>query len=176
MPERNWSPLPGLGVSLLLFSLLFAAQSLTEFSRQLVFSEQRVANAGVIADCRIDELEEEGLSQQECELLLGQLLLGLESTPPWYRSFQLAVSLLAAVVAIACLPQAIALIRNSALRLSALSAALAILLIFDSASFVASLSLGPLMRAQLLWQLALWFFVHLSLLIAVLQCRRLADN
>ena len=55
------------------------------------------------ADCRADELEEEGLSLEECQLMVSSVRITLASSPDWFRPLQMGLSLagsLAAMLAI----------------------------------------------------------------------------
>jgi hypothetical protein len=44
-----------------------------------------------------------------------------------------------------------------------------LLVLLDVAAFTAALNTGPLLRAQYLWPLLLWFFIHLCLLMAAFK-------
>lgn len=162
----NQSPL---AVVLMLFGLLALASHGNELLRQAVIIPGSSADLGIAADCRADELEEEQLTLEECQLMVSSVKIFLSSSPVWFRSFQIALASLGAIAALLSIASAIALINRgaSAPRLALIAAVL--LLTLDVAGFVAAVNTGPLLRAQYLWPLLLWAAIHLCLLMALLR-------
>jgi hypothetical protein len=160
-----------LGVVAILFGLLLLAGHANEFLKQLVLVPGSSAELGLPADCRPDELEEEGLSLQECQLLVSGVQGILLSSPPWFRQVQLGLSLSGLLLAAASVVIAVGLINQSSLAWRWAIPAFACLLLLDLGAFVAALNTGPLLRAQYLWPLLLWISIHITLLTAVLGMR-----
>lgn len=167
--ERITSGNSWLGVVAVLFALLLLANQGNELLKQIVIAPGSAAELGIAADCRADELEEEGLTLQECQLLVSSVQIILASSPTWFRPFQIGLSTLASAAALLSLVVGISLVKKDA-RLTKLAVAtFALLLVLDVAGFIAAMSTGPLLRAQYLWPLLLWFFIHLCLFAAVLN-------
>lgn len=161
---RTW-----LGVIALLFALLLLANQANELLKQIVIAPGSAAEIGTAADCRADELAEEGLSLKECQLMVSSVQIILASSPPWFRPFQISLSLLGCGAALASMVAGFGLVNDSPrfIKLGVISFSLLVLL--DVAAFTAALNTGPLLRAQYLWPLLLWFFIHLCLLMAAFK-------
>jgi hypothetical protein len=153
-----------LAVLTILFGVLFFASSSNELLKQAVLT----ADFSVLqqeADCRADELEEEGLSLRECELMLVQVEIFLASSPNWFRSVQQTFSVIGIAASLASIGLALSLDSRRGFPIRALVWVLSGLVVLDSGMFVVALQTGPLLRAQYLWPLILWFFIHLCLVL-----------
>ena len=161
-----------LAVIIMLFGLLLLASHSNELLKHVVISPGSSADLGMAADCRVDELEEEQLSLEECQLMVSNVRIILSSSPQWFRSYQLTLSSLGIAATLLSLVAAFGLInrQNSSLRLAIVSTAM--LLVIDIAGFAAALNTGPLLRAQYLWPLLLWICIHLCMLVAVIRFRQ----
>ena len=153
-----------LAVLTILFGVLFFASSSNELLKQAVLSSDFAA-LQQDADCRADELAEEGLSLRECELMLVQVEIFLVSSPSWFRSVQKIFSLIGIAAALASIGLALSLDSRRGFSIRALVLVLSGLVVLDSGMFVVALQTGPLLRAQYLWPLILWFFIHLCLVL-----------
>lgn len=160
-----------LGLVVILFGLLLLASHGNEYLKQLVLVPGSSAELGLPADCRADELEEEGLSLQECQLMVSGVQIILLSSPPWFRPLQLGLSLLGGVLAAASIVTGVGLINSSTLAGRWSIPVFACLLLLDLLAFLAVLNTGPLLRAQYLWPLLLWVFIHITVLTAALGLR-----
>jgi hypothetical protein len=80
-----------LAVMIMLFGLLLLASHSNELLKQTVIGPGGSADLGMAADCRADELEEEQLSLEECQLMVSNVRIILSSSPQWYRSYQLTL-------------------------------------------------------------------------------------
>ena len=158
-----------LGTISLLFALLLLANFGTELLKQIVIVPDSAAALGMAADCRVDELEEEGLSLQECQLMVSQVQIILSSSPSWFRSFQIGLSLLICSAAIASMVAGFGLVNDSRRYIKLAVISFSSLVILDTIAFIAAMNTGPLLRAQYLWPLLLWFCVHLCLALASVQ-------
>lgn len=153
-----------LAVLTILFGVLFFASSSNELLKQAVLTADFSALQQE-ADCRADELEEEGLSLRECELMLVQVEIALVSSPGWFRSVQQIFSVIGIAAALASIGLALSLDRRSDFSIRALVWVSGGLVVLDIGMFVVALQTGPLLRAQYLWPLILWFFIHLCLVL-----------
>lgn len=152
----------------ILFGLLFFAQSSNELLKHTVLTQEAEQSLAGEADCRADELIEEGLSVRECELMRVQLEIYYVSIPSWFRSAQMVLQSIAVSGAIASIGLSLAISQITPRRVSSLSLVLVTLLLIDIAGLLISLQTGPLMRAQYLWPSLLWIFIHLSLAVGSL--------
>ena len=166
--DKTW-----LGVVAILFGILLFASYGNELLKQLVIVPGSVADLGVSADCRTDELEEEELTLQECELMVSNVQITLASSPDWFRPLLISVSLVGCFAAIFSLFIGIAIVNGNDKADSLAVLGFSVLLLLDVITFVAAVNTGPLLRAQYLWSTMLWFFIHLSLLTAVIGCWRI---
>ena len=158
-----------LAVVIMLFGLLSLASHSNELLKQAVIGPGSSADLGFAADCRADELEEEQLSLEECQLMVSNVRIILSSSPQWYRTYQLTLSSLGIAATLFSLVAAFALINRQSPPLRLAIVSVAMLLLIDVAGFVAALNIGPLLRAQYLWPLLLWVSIHLCMLIAVIR-------
>lgn len=158
-----------LAVVIMLFGLLLLASHSNELLKQAVIGPGSSADLGYAADCRADELEEEQLSLEECQLMVSNVRIILSSSPDWFRPYQLALSSLGVAATLLSLVTAFSLVNRASppLRLARLS--IALLLLVDVAGFAAAVNTGPMLRAQYLWPLLLWISIHLCMLVAVIR-------
>lgn len=159
--EATW-----LGAVAILFALLFFATQANELLKQIVIAPGSSAELGVEANCRADELQEEGLSLRECELMVSSVQITLASSPPWYRSFQIVWSAAGTAAAILCFVASFGYMTSNRPKHKLAIVSFALLLLLDIFGFFAAINTGPLLRALTLSPLLLWFFIHLCLLIA----------
>lgn len=170
--ERLTGNLSWLAALVMLFGLLSLASHGNELLKQTVISPGSSADLGLAADCRPDELEEEQLSLEECQLMVSNVRIILASSPDWFRSSQIALSSIGLAAAALSLIAAFSLINRQEppLRLALISVGL--LLLLDVAGFILAMNIGPLLRAQYLWPLLLWISIHLCMLAAVARLKQ----
>jgi hypothetical protein len=158
-----------LAIVIMLFGLLLLASHGNELLKQAVIGPGSSADLGFAADCRADELEEEKLSLEECQLMVSSVRIILSSSPEWYRAYQLTLSSVGVAATLFSLVIAFALINRQSPPLRLAIVSIAMLLLIDVAGFVAALNIGPLLRAQYLWPLLLWICIHVCMLVAVIR-------
>lgn len=158
-----------LAVVIMLFGLLLLASHSNELLKQAVIGPGSSADLGFAADCRADELEEEQLSLEECQLMVSNVRIILSSSPQWFRSYQLTLSSFGVAATLLSLVTAFGLINRQSPTLRLALVSIALLLLIDVAGFVAAVNTGPLLRAQYLWPLLLWISIHLCMLVAVIR-------
>jgi hypothetical protein len=155
-----------------LFGVLMAAAQGSELLAQAVIAPDSVAARNVPADCRKDEAEQEGVSVAECELMVANVKTMIASRPPWFRGVQMGLALAGTLAAFGSIVVGLALVeyRRWAPRAAVIS--FAVLLALDVAGFSAALYTGPLLRALYLWNIFLWFSIHLCLTVGAAAGRR----
>jgi len=161
-----------LGGLAVVFGVLMTAAQGNEMLAQAVIEPGSAAVRGIPADCRKDEAEQEGVSPVECELMVAAVRAAIVSQPPWFRPFQSGLALIGTLAALASIFVGMALVdfRPWAPRAAVFSfGALAAL---DAVGFAAALYTGPLLRALYLWNLFLWFCIHLCLTTGAAAGRR----
>lgn len=158
---RSW-----LGTLTILFGILLFASHANELMTQVVIAPGTAADSGAAADCRPDELEEEGLSLKECELMVTSIQIRLASQPTWFRGIQILLASAGTVGAAFSVMVGIALVGGQSKTIKPAVVVFAFLLFIDLSSFIAVSASGPLLRALYLEKLLLWFFLHLSLMLA----------
>lgn len=160
--NRKW-----IGLVAVLFGLLLVASHGNELLKQIVITPGTAAELGIAADCRADELEEEGLSLQECQLMVSNVQIVLASSPSWFRPLMLGLASGGLMLAVVSMFAGFSLVNDRPLPAIMLKSCFVGLLLIDLLIFVAATNTGPLLRAQYLWYTLLWFFIHMSLLAAV---------
>ena len=153
----------------MLFGVLLLASHSNELLKQIVIAPGSIAELGVPADCRADELEEEGLSLLECELMVSNVQIILASSPEWFRSLMFLLSVSGILFAALSISVGFSFVNNKSMNLNWAKSCFVALIVIDLGIFILATNTGPLLRAQYLWSTLLWFFVHLFLLFAVVS-------
>lgn len=169
--ENTSSNLACLAVLIMLFGLLALASHGNELLKQTVIVPGSTAELGTAADCRADELEEEQLSLDECQLMVANVRIILASSPEWFRSFQLLISGLGVAGAAFSAIAAFNLINRGTKSLNATMLSILFLLLLDIFGFIGAVNTGPLLRAQYLWPLVLWLAIHVTMLASVIRLK-----
>jgi len=159
----------GLGTIIVLFGLLAFASNANEILKQWVVAPGSAAELNIAPNCRPDELEEEDITVLECQLLVSNLQIQLASSPVWFRSYTLILSSLTSMLALGSLIVGFSFVNRKEQGRKLGIFCFALLLIIDTSNFIAATATGPLLRAIYLWPALLWFFIHLSLLLAIWQ-------
>lgn len=159
------------GVLAVLFGAILAAGQANEWMVQKVIAPGSAAAQNIPADCREDEAEEEGVSVEECELMVANVRIMIASRPAWFRSAQMTLAAAGAVLALWSILVGVALVDYRVWAPSTAAATFALLLLLDGTQFVAALYTGPLLRAVYLWNIVLWTTIHLCLLAGALAGR-----
>lgn len=119
-------------------------------------------------DCERDELEEEGLTLDECYQLALHVHDISVSAAPWFPAFHRSVSAAGLALALVSIFVGIALVDEHRRAGTAALVVLGGLALLDLVSFIGVVAVGPLIRQAYLWSVLLWFFIHLSLAVAAL--------
>lgn len=150
-----------LGIVAVLFGILQAAEHGNEWMMQKVIAPGTAAVQGIAPRCPADELVEEGISSAECELMTAKVRIMMVSRPDWFRDFQMGLALLGAAVALGSIFIGSALVQYRSWAPRAAVITFAGLLAIDAVGFAAATNTGPLLRATYLWDILLWFSIHL---------------
>lgn len=158
-----------LGAVVILLGILLAAWHGNEWLKLAVVGDPPYPVHGMPQpDCEPDELEEEGLTLEECYQMALHVHDISVSAPPWFARFHMSVSAAGLALALASVLGGMALLNGRPVATPALLAALGTLVLLDLAGFIGVVKAGPLIRQLYLWTLLLWFFIHLALAAAVL--------
>ncbi|MGI9289186.1 MAG: hypothetical protein ACR2P1_27700 [Pseudomonadales bacterium] len=157
-----------LGVVAVIFGILQTAAHGNEWMTQKVIAPGTAAVQGIPPRCPEDELVEEGISSAECELMTAKVRIMIASRPDWFRGFQMGLSLIGTVVAFGSIFIGAALVQYRSWAPRAAVITFAGLLAIDAVGFAAATNIGPLLRATYLWNILLWFFIHLVITVGAI--------
>jgi cytochrome b561 len=162
-----------LGVAAILAGVLFTAHEGNEWMRQYVVDSATPANRELpAAVCPADELEEEGISVDECEQLVANVKSYVVSRPDWFSAAQQTLAALGTLLALASVVCG-AVLANYRLGAAGIGAALyAALVVIDLGHFWVAQQAGPILRGIHLPDALLWFFVHLGFASAFFVARQ----
>lgn len=152
-----------LGVVAIVLGIFLAAVHGTELTKQIVIAPETAAVQGKPLKCHEDELVEEGISLAECELMATNIKSMIVSRPDWFRDFQITLSSVGIIVALVSIFVGIALVDYRRWAPFAAVLTFGALLVIDLIGFLAVVNTGPLLRAFYLWQILLWFIIHLMM-------------
>jgi hypothetical protein len=170
--ERAPAWAAALGGVAVLFGALMAAAQGNELLTQSVLAPGTAAARNIPADCRQDEAEQEGVSLAECELMVANVRIMLASRPSWFRGVQSALACAGTLAAFGSIFIGMALVDYRRWAPRAAVAIFGLLVAIDVAEFAAALYTGPLLRALYLWNIFLWFTIHLCLTAGAAAGRR----
>jgi hypothetical protein len=118
------------------------------------------------AACRQDELVEEGLSVAECEQMVQNVRSAIVSAPHWFPRFQTTLAAVGAVVAFISILIGAALVSDRNWAPGAAILTFGALTAIDVIGFIGVLNTGPILRDAYLWNLLVWFTIHLMMTVA----------
>ncbi|MEQ8230230.1 MAG: hypothetical protein RLW61_10925 [Gammaproteobacteria bacterium] len=161
-----------LGAIAVVLGVFLTALHANEVMKQYVVTAAMPAD-GVMppADCPAEELEEEGLSRAECEYMVAHVAGIALSSPAWFPRAQIVLALTGMTLGF------VSIIIGGALVNYSPSASLAAVLVFgglagvDALQFAAVVNTGPILRDVYLWQVLLWFLIHLMMTAAAIAGR-----
>lgn len=128
------------------------------------------------ADCPEDELEEEGLSLAECEYMVTHVEGIALSTPDWFPAAQMWMAGIGTVLAFISIIVGGALVNYKPSAAGIAMLVFAGLTLVDLGQFMAVVNTGPILRDIYLWNILLWFLIHLMMLCAVVAGRSQPDS
>ncbi len=152
-----------LGIVTIVLGLLLTVSHGNEAMIQVVAAPDSAAVQDKPLKCREDELIEEGLSLMECQLMATTMKNLIVSSPDWFRCFQMTLMAIGTVIAALSVFIGIALFDNRSWASKLAVFTFASLLAIDVIEFIAVVNTGPLLRAHYLWNVFLWFVLHLML-------------
>lgn len=157
-----------LGVVAIVLGVFLTATHGNEWMKQAVITQPADAGEQIAEpDCPADELEEEELSLAECEQLVAHVQTITVSRPDWFRGFQIGLSALGMLIAFGSVIVGAALLNHRSWAPVAALLTFGALAAIDVVGFIAVVNAGPLLRDLYLWNLVLWFLIHLMMTVAV---------
>ncbi len=123
------------------------------------------------ADCPSEELEEEGLTLAECEHMVANVKGIALSAPGWFSGFQVVLSGIGTVIAFLSIIVGAALVNYRSWAPTVALLTFVALIAIDVIGFMAAVNAGPILRQIYLWNILLWFFIHLIMIAGVVAGR-----
>ena len=157
-----------LGIVAVIFGILLTGVHGNEWLTQQVITPGSAAAQGIPPSCPQDELIEERISVVECELLVAKVNMVIASRPDWFRGFQMGLASLGTVVAFCSIFVGVVLVQYRDWAPRAAVITFAALLSIDAIGFIAATNTGPLLRAAYLWDIVVWFFIHLVMTVGAI--------
>ncbi len=159
-----------IGVIAIVLGVFLTATQGNEWMKQYVMVDSMPASKPA-ADCPEEELEEEGISLAECEYLVDHVWgLGL-STPDWFPGTQMLLAGTGMILAFLSIVIGGALVNYKPWAATAAVLIFGALLLVDLLQFAAVVNAGPVVREVYLWDIVLWFFIHLLLITGLIAAR-----
>ena len=172
------SPSPGfawaswLGAVAVVLGIALAATHGTELMKQAVSGAPAIpADKVSAADCREDELEEEGLSFAECRQMVANVENLTVSRSAWFRGVQVGLAGVGTIIALGSIAVGVALVDDRAWAPAWGILTFAALAGVDVLGFVAAVNAGPIIRQLYLGYILLWFLLHLMMTVGAVAGR-----
>ena len=165
---KSFSPTPAwascLGVVAIVFGVFLTAAYGNEWMKQAVITQSMPASGEMpAADCPEEELEEEGISLAECEYMVSHVEGIALSTPDWFPSVQMGLAFAGMILAFISIIIGGALVNHTSWASSAAALTFGALVLVDLLQFAAVVNAGPILRDLYLWNILLWFVIHLMM-------------
>jgi hypothetical protein len=140
--------------------------------KQAVITQSMPASGEMpAADCPDEELEEEGISLAECEYMVSHVEGIASSTPDWFPSVQMGLTFAGMILAFISIIIGGALVNHTSWASSAAVLTFGALVLVDLLQFAAVVNAGPILRDLYLWNILLWFVIHLMMTTGALAGR-----
>jgi hypothetical protein len=157
----NWASI--LGVVAIMLGVFLTAMHGTELMKQSVMTSNMPASGEMpAADCPLGELDEEGITLEQCEFLVDYVQGVAQATPEGFPE---------TILAFASVIIGGALVNYTSWSSTAAVVVFAGLAIVDLLQFATVVNAGPILRGMYLWSILLWFLLHLMLLVGALAGR-----
>lgn len=167
----NWASI--LGVVAIMLGVFLTAMHGTEAMKQSVMMlNMPVSGELPAADCPLGELDEEGITLAQCEFLVDYVQGVASATPDWFPSAMMTLALIGALLAFASVLIGGALVNYTSWASTAALIVFAALAVVDLFQFALVVNTGPILRGLYLWNILLWFILHLMLLVGAMAGRR----
>ncbi|MEX2516841.1 MAG: hypothetical protein WD572_08055 [Gammaproteobacteria bacterium] len=166
----NWASI--LGVVAIMLGVLMTAAHGNEWMKQSVITSNMPATGEMpAADCPAEELEEEGISLAECEYLVDHVKGISLATPDWFPGAMMTLAALGMALAFVSIVIGGALVNYTAWATTAAIAVFGGLAAIDMLQFAVVVNAGPILRDVYLWNILLWFVLHMMLLVGAIAGR-----
>ena len=161
-----------LGIIAVVLGIFLTAAHGNELMKQAVIAQSTPAGDQFpAADCPEDELEEERLSLAECEHMVAKIQGVILYTPGWFPGFQMALASAGITIASLSIVVGAALVNYRTWAPAAAVLTFGALTAIDVIGFMAVVNTGPILREKYLWNLLLWFFIHLMMTVGAVAGR-----
>jgi hypothetical protein len=121
--------------------------------------------------CPPEELEEEGLSQAECEFMVQYARGVWISAPGWFPKAQMLLSAAGTILALISVILGGALVNYKSTAVVPAIATFAALTFVDAAQFAAVVNTGPILRSLYLSTVLLWLVIHIMMTVGAVAGR-----
>ncbi len=176
-PRSATASVPGwasiLGVVVVVLGVFLTAAHATEWLKQSVLSAN-VPPSGIMpdADCPPAELEEEGISEAECEYLVDHVRGLMLASPDWFPAAMGTLAIMGTILAFVSVIVGGALVNHTPWASVAAIGVLGGLVLIDILQFGTVALAGPILRDAYLGNFFLWFLLHLMLVTGVFAGRQ----
>lgn len=164
------------GTMAIIFGVFLTAVHGTEVLSHIVYKPGTAAVQGIPVDCESDELAEEGISLEECNLMGTTVKNVILSSPDWFRSFHIGLAAAGTIVAVFSVFIGIGLVDYRRWIIKPAIITFGLLLTIDVTAFLAIVNTGPLLRAMYLADILLWAVIHLMLTAAILAGYHMSEQ
>ncbi|HKK15832.1 MAG TPA: hypothetical protein VJ981_03935 [Gammaproteobacteria bacterium] len=165
-----------IGILAIIFGIFLTAVHGTEVLSHVVYAPDTAAVHDIPIDCKEDELDEEGISLEECRLMGTTVKNVILSSPDWFRSFYIGLTTLGTIVAVFSVFIGIALVDYRSWIIKPAILTFGALLAIDVTAFLAVVNTGPLLRAMYLGDILLWALIHLIMTAALMAGYHQSEN
>lgn len=170
-PTRSSSPGPAwasaLGVVAIVLGIFLTASNANEWMKLALIGEPaHTLESAPPIDCDPGELAEEGITVAQCHQM-GVVIHNISmSSPEWYPGFMMTVAFVGTLVAAFSIFVGIALVNYRPWASTVALLTFAALTLIDLVSFLSVVSTGPIVREMYLWDVLLWFLLHIMMTVA----------
>ncbi len=161
-----------LGVVAIVLGILLTATHGNEWMKQVVVMQSTPTRDQVpAADCPRDELVEEDLSVAECKQMVSNVRNLVVSSPSWFPAFQATLAAVGTVIAFLSVVVGAALVNFRGWAPAAAMLTFGALAAIDLIGFIGAVNTGPILRSLYLWDILVWFFIHLMMMAGIVAAR-----
>jgi hypothetical protein len=161
-----------MGIVAVVLGVLLTAAHGNEWMKQIVIARSTPAGDQVAAaDCPRDELVEEGLSRAECRQMVANVRNLALSAPDWFPRFQTTLAVVGIIIAFISIVVGAALVNYRSWAPAAAVLTFGALAAVDVFGFIGAVNAGPILRDLYLWDILIWFYIHLMMTVGVVAGR-----
>jgi len=160
----HWASI--LGVVAIVLGVFLTAMHGNEWMKQSVIQSNMPASGEMpAADCPLGELDEEGITLNQCEFLVDYVAGFVDAAPEGFADSMKMLSLIGMILAFLSVIIGGALVNYTEWASKAAIAVFAGLALIDLVQFFMIAGAGPIIRDFYLWSILLWLILHAMLLV-----------